>query len=196
MKYIMCYCNIVLTFPVNNVLNFHSLSSVHSWSPWLSQPPPPTTFCNKPPVRRWKKTYHIPTTSLLPKSPTLYIPLPLPSCLGRRLWEGRGSHRRRSQWDHLVKTKLPPSLPFYSRQRRQQTERGLIQGQISSMLQQDQSLAMVQFGNFVGRLGSHIDERLVGDYYRDVLNLTLNTIDRSRNLPPFVPVQATLFLLF
>ena len=43
---------------------------------------------------------------------------------------------------------------------------------------------MAHFGAF---LGTQLDERLVDGFYREALDLTLKTIDRSRKLPPLMP---------
>lgn len=59
-----------------------------------------------------------------------------------------------------------------------------IQDKLVTMLDAEQQSAMSQFGNFLGRLGLQIDERLVNGYYRDALDLTIKTIERSRSLPP------------
>ena len=72
----------------------------------------------------------------------------------------------------------------------QQQETGQLQGQITQLLNTDQTTAMAHFGSFIGKLGSQIDDRLVDGYYRETLDLTLRTIDRSRQLPPLQVVLA------
>ncbi len=66
--------------------------------------------------------------------------------------------------------------------RQQQDEAAKVQGQIA--VDKDKATAMEHFGTFLGKLGTQIDDRLVPQYYRQALDLSLRMIEHSRSLLP------------
>ncbi len=68
--------------------------------------------------------------------------------------------------------------------RQQRDEAAKAQGEIAVLLDKDKATAMEHFGTFLGKLGTQIDDRLVPEYYRQALDLSLRMIERSRSLPP------------